>query len=482
MKSISIVTALTLACVSAVSAQTSPTSHIITQDDFTRTAESTVNGVVSVKSYATPRTLQQMQSGSDFFSNPFFDFFFGNPYGQQTPRRQTPREEPKQRQIGLGSGVIISKDGYIVTNNHVVADAERLEVTLNDNRNFNATVVGTDQTTDLALIKIDAPDLHVIPMGDSEKLKVGEWVLAVGNPFGFTSTVTAGIVSAKARNISATTGTRSTGIESYIQTDAAVNQGNSGGALVNLAGQLVGINTAIYSQNGAYVGCSFAIPTSIVQKVISDIKEYGAVQRAYLGIVFSELSPELIKEKKIEGVNAGIYVASVEDRSAARKAGLQEGDVIVSLGGHNTLSTAQLQEAMAKFSPGDTVTIEYYRDGKKRSTDVTLRNNQGDTTLTRAGSVTDLGCIFAKVDKDTKEQLEISHGVEVSELGDGPIKDAGIRQGFIILTVNNTPVSTPDDIEKIYDNIIKTDADKVLFVKGVYPTGKQAFYAVPLAD
>lgn len=482
MKSISIVTALTLACVSAVSAQTSPTSRIITQDDFTRTAESTVNGVVSVKSYATPRTLQQMQSGSDFFSDPFFDFFFGNPYGQQTPRRQTPREEPKQRQIGLGSGVIISKDGYIVTNNHVVADAERLEVTLNDNRNFNATVVGTDQTTDLALIKIDAPDLHVIPMGDSEKLKVGEWVLAVGNPFGFTSTVTAGIVSAKARNISATTGTRSTGIESYIQTDAAVNQGNSGGALVNLAGQLVGINTAIYSQNGAYVGCSFAIPTSIVQKVISDIKEYGAVQRAYLGIVFSELSPELIKEKKIEGVNAGIYVASVEDRSAARKAGLQEGDVIVSLGGHNTLSTAQLQEAMAKFSPGDTVTIEYYRDGKKRSTDVTLRNNQGDTTLTRAGSVTDLGCIFAKVDKDTKEQLEISHGVEVSELGDGPIKDAGIRQGFIILTVNNTPVSTPDDIEKIYDNIIKTDADKVLFIKGVYPTGKQAFYAVPLAD
>lgn len=482
MKSISIVTALTLACVSAVSAQTSPTSRIITQDDFTRTAESTVNGVVSVKSYATPRVHQQMQSGSDFFSNPFFDFFFGNPYGQQTPRRQTPREEPKQRQIGLGSGVIISKDGYIVTNNHVVADAERLEVTLNDNRNFNATVVGTDQTTDLALIKIDAPDLHVIPMGDSEKLKVGEWVLAVGNPFGFTSTVTAGIVSAKARNISATTGTRSTGIESYIQTDAAVNQGNSGGALVNLAGQLVGINTAIYSQNGAYVGCSFAIPTSIVQKVINDIKEYGAVQRAYLGIVYSELSSELIKEKKLEGVTAGIYVASVEDRSAARKAGLQEGDVIVSLGGHQTLSTAQLQEAMAKFSPGDTVTIEYYRDGKKRSTDVILRNNQGDTTLTRAASVTDLGCIFAKVDKDTKEQLEISHGVEVSELGDGPIKDAGIRQGFIILTVNNTPVSTPDDIENIYDNIIKTDADKVLFIKGVYPTGKQAFYAVPLAD
>ena len=274
MKPISIVTAMALACAGAVSAQNATSSRILTWDDFTGTAQSTVNGVVSVKSYATPRAQRQMQSGSDFFSDPFFDFFFGNPYGQQNPRRQqTPREEPKQRQIGLGSGVIISKDGYIVTNNHVVDGAERLEVTRNDNRNFNATVVGTDATTDLALIKIDAPDLHVIPMGDSEKLKVGEWVLAVGNPFGFTSTVTAGIVSAKARNISATTGIRSTGIESYIQTDAAVNQGNSGGALVNLAGQLVGINTAIYSQNGAYVGCSFAIPTSIVQKVISDIRQ-----------------------------------------------------------------------------------------------------------------------------------------------------------------------------------------------------------------
>lgn len=483
MKTISIVTALALACAGAVSAQNAPSSRIITQDDFTRTAQPTVNGVVSVKSYATPRAQRQMQSGSDFFSDPFFDFFFGSPYGQQTPRRQqTPREEPKQRQIGLGSGVIISKDGYIVTNNHVVDGAERLEVTLNDNRNFNATVVGTDATTDLALIKIDAPDLHVIPMGDSEKLKVGEWVLAVGNPFGFTSTVTAGIVSAKARNISATTGTRSTGIESYIQTDAAVNQGNSGGALVNLAGQLVGINTAIYSQNGAYVGCSFAIPTSIVQKVISDIRQYGAVQRAYLGITFSEVTPELVKEKKIQGTTSGIYVQSVEDRSAARRAGLQEGDVITALAEHPTLSTAQMQEAMAKCSPGDTVTITYYRDGKKHSAQVTLRNNQGDTTLTRAGSVTDLGCIFAKADKDTREQLEISHGVQVSELSDGPVKDAGIRQGFIILSVNGNDVSTPEDIERIYDNIIKTDADKVLFIKGVYPTGKQAFYAVPLGQ
>lgn len=269
---------------------------MISQDDFIRTAEQTVNGVVSVKSYGTPRSQQQQQGYDGYSSDPLLDFFFGRP--QQ--RRQQPRQQPRQQQIGLGSGVIISEDGYIVTNNHVIADAERLEVTLNDNRNFAATVVGSDPNTDLALIKIDAPQLHVIPMGNSEDLRVGEWVLAVGNPFGFTSSVTSGIVSAKARNISSTTGMPSSGgIESYIQTDAAVNQGNSGGALVNLKGELVGINTAIYSSTGTYAGCSFAIPTSIVEKVVGDIKAYGTVQRAYLGIRFVELSPELIAEKKL---------------------------------------------------------------------------------------------------------------------------------------------------------------------------------------
>lgn len=472
--------ALAAVAVSAHGAQ--PGDRLISQDDFTSAAESTVNGVVSVKSYATPRQRQQVNPfGGDFFGNdPFFEYFFGTPRRQQTPRQQ--QEAPKQRQIGLGSGVIISKDGYIVTNNHVIADAERLEVTLNDNRNYNAKVIGADATTDLALLQIEAPDLHVIPMGDSENLKVGEWVLAVGNPFGFTSSVTAGIVSAKARNISSTVGAGSGGIESYIQTDAAVNQGNSGGALVNLKGELVGINTAIYSSNGSYVGCSFAIPTSIINKVVADLKEFGTVQRAVLGIMMQEVTPELIAEKKIKGVTSGIYIASVEDRSAAREAGLKEGDVIVAINGRPITNTAQLQEAIAVLSPGATAAIDFVRDGEQKTKTVTMRNKRGDTTVTKAASVTDLGCAFAAVPKERLEQLEISRGVQVTGLEDGRMKDAGVRDGFIILSVNGQPVTSPEDMDKIYTAIMKGNDDKVMFIKGLYPTGKQAFYAVPLED
>lgn len=468
---------LTLAAVSVVSSSSSGSLVPSDQEAFVNAAENTINGVVSVKSFATPR--QQYRGGSDFFSDPF-EFFFGTPQ----PRRQQPQPEQggQQRQIGLGSGVIISADGYIVTNNHVIADAERLEVTLNDNRNFNATVIGSDPATDIALIKIEADDLHVIPMGNSEDLHVGEWVLAVGNPFGFTSTVTSGIVSAKGRNISSATQSPAAGnIESYIQTDAALNAGNSGGALVNLKGELVGINTAIYSQTGNYAGCSFAIPTSIVTKVVGDLKKYGQVQRAVLGIRFGELTPEMIKEKDIKGTNAGIYVGAVEDRSAAMEAGIQEGDVIVSINGASTNNTAQLQEAIAKCSPGDTITIAYYRDGKKYEKKVTLRNGQGNTDITKPGSVVDLGCAFAVTPDETRQQLGIRRGVSVEGLGDGPMKDAGIRNGFIVLSINDTPVNKPEDVEKIYNAIMKNEtADKVLFIKGIYPTGKQAYYAVQL--
>ena len=467
--------------------QTSTSGRLISQDDFTNAAESTVNGVVSVKSYATPRQQRGYNPfGDDFFGGgDFFDFFFDTPRRREQPRRQQPRSEEEQRQnqrqIGLGSGVIISKDGYIVTNNHVIADAERLEVTLNDNRNYNAKVIGADPTTDLALIQIDAPDLHVIPMGNSEDLKVGEWVLAVGNPFGFTSTVTSGIVSAKARNSSSTTRSAGGGgIESYIQTDAAVNQGNSGGALVNLKGELVGINTAIYSQNGSYVGCSFAIPTSIVNKVVDDLKNFGTVQRAYMGISFVEVSPELVEEKKIKGTNSGIYVAEVAERSAAREAGLKEGDVIVAIAGNPTLNTAQMQETIAKLSPGATVDVEFIRDGKRLTKSMTLRNSRGDTTVTRAASLTDLGCAFQAVPKERLEQLEINNGVVVTGIEDGRVKDAGIRDGFIIMTVNGTRVASPEDMEKIYKAVMKGNDDKVLYIKGMYPTGKTAFYAVGL--
>lgn len=455
------------------------TGRLISQEDFIKAAESTVNGVVSVKSYATP----QMQRGNaqGYGMDPFFEFFFGNPYGDR--RQEQPREQPRQQQLGLGSGVIISEDGYIVTNNHVIEKAERLEVTLNDNRNFAATVIGADPTTDLALIKIDAPGLHVIPMGDSEELHVGEWVLAVGNPFGFTSTVTSGIISAKARNISTMTGGRSRGIESYIQTDAAVNQGNSGGALVNLEGELVGINTAIYSQTGAYAGCSFAIPTSIVEKVVADLKEYGTVQRAYLGISFTELTPELIAEKKLEGPTAGIYVASVEDRSAAREAGLEPGDIIVSMNGKPTRSTAELQEAIAKMSPGDNVTIQYYRDGKASTTQTTLRNNRGDMSVTKADSNDILGAKLEALDKETAKRLEIRAGVSVADVdASGRFAQAGIRKGFIILGVNGTRVSSPEEFKEISKSVLSSPAgqDKVLFISGIYPTGKTAYYAVAL--
>ena len=456
-------------------------TRMISQDDFVRTAEQTVNGVVSVKSYATPQVRQQ---GYDNYSNdPLLEFFFGQPRQRQSPRRQ--QEQPRQQQLGLGSGVIISDDGYIVTNNHVIADAERLEVTLNDNRNFPATVVGTDPTTDLALIKIDAPQLHVIPMGNSEDLRVGEWVLAVGNPFGFTSTVTSGIVSANARHISTTTGMPSSGgIESYIQTDAAVNQGNSGGALVNLKGELVGINTAIYSSTGTYAGCSFAIPTSIVQKVIGDIKSYGTVQRAYLGIRFIELSPELINEKKLNGPTSGIYVAEIEERSAAMAAGLAEGDIITAINGKPTRTTAEMQEVITHFSPGDEVNIEYYRDGKAYSVETTLRNNRGGVALTKTNDSGNLGAKMASIDEETARRLQIRGGVALSDLdSDGLLASAGIREGFIILGVNGQRVSKPDQINSMARTIAQSQGgDKVLFISGIYPTGKAAYYAVALEE
>lgn len=454
------------------------------QQQFITVAEKTVNGVVSVKSFASPRRGSYGGGYDDFFSDPFFEYFFGQPgRRRQTPDRQ---DEPQEQQLGLGSGVILSADGYIVTNNHVIDGAERLEVTLNDNRNFAATVIGTDEVTDLALIKIDATDLHLIPMGDSDSLRVGQWVLAVGNPFGFTSSVTQGIVSAKARNISAMTQSGgSNGIESYIQTDAAVNRGNSGGALVNLRGELVGINAAIYSQTGTYAGCSFAIPTSIVNKVVKDLKEYGMVQRAMLGIRFAELTPELVKKENIEGVNAGIYVGAIEDNSAAAESDLEVGDVIVALDNQQTHNTAQLQESVARYRPGDRVTITYIRDGKTKQTYVTLRNNKGNTEVTRQGTFDDLGCSFATPSAETLKKLGIRSGVEVKDVRDGgKVKRAGIRPGFIITDINNVVVSTGKDIEKIYRSIVDQDEyDHVMFVTGIYPNSrKKAYFAIDLAN
>lgn len=459
----------------------------ISQDDFINAAESTVNGVVSVKSFATPRQSYSNRGQADpFFNDPLFQYFFGVPPQQSNPRPEGNRQS-RQRQVGLGSGVIISDDGYIVTNNHVIDGAERLEVTLNDNRNFDATIVGADPVTDLALIKIDgAENLHVIPMGDSDDLRVGEWVLAVGNPFGFTSTVTSGIVSAKARNISSITGTPGGGsIESYIQTDAAVNSGNSGGALVNLEGKLVGINTAIYSSTGTYAGCSFAIPTSIVKKVVDDLHSYGSVQRAFLGISFREVTPELITELGLKGVTRGVHVEEVQDHSAARQGGLKAGDVVTHINGTPITGNASLQEVIARCSPGDVIEIEYVRQGEPGRTTVTLRNRDGNTNFTTPETPMGvLGATFEAVPEQTMQQLEISRGVAVKITGDGRFAEAGIRDGFIITSINGQRISSADDIEKIFTNVRNLGAggDKVMFISGVYPTGKRAHYAVDLGE
>ena len=441
--------------------------------DFTKAAESTINSVVSIKSFATPR--QQSYSG---FSDPFFDFFFGP--GSRSERRPQ-KAEPQQ--LGLGSGVIIKSNGYIVTNNHVINGAEKLEVTINGNKAYNAKVIGSDESTDLALLKIDETGLDAIKFGDSDDLKVGEWVLAVGNPFGFTSTVTAGIVSAKSRSIGSATHSRQIGIDAFIQTDAAVNPGNSGGALVNTKGELVGINTAIYSQTGNYAGYSFAIPTSIVKKVIGDLMKYGTVQRAVLGIRFGELTPELIKEKNVKGVTEGIYVGEVIDMSAAKEAGIKEGDVITEINGNKVRNSADMQELTNQFSPGDKTTIKLYRDGKKVSVNVTFKNANGSTTITKSTDFTALGCAFQKVPEKVKAQLGISGGVQVAGLQNGRFKEAGVPEGFIILSINNVPVNSQAEVENIYDEIMRSSSpNKVMFITGVYTTGKRSYMAVPLTD
>ena len=448
--------------------------------DFTDVAESTINCVVSIKSYATP---QQSMYGGDFFDP--FEWFFGPGYGQgqrQRQQQQQPKKsEPQPR--GMGSGVIISPDGYIVTNNHVIDGAEKLEVTLNDNRTFNATVVGSDEKTDIALIKINAKDLHAITFGNSDAVKVGQWCVAVGNPFGFNSTVTAGIISAKARGLSESNGNNNNGIKAFIQHDAAVNPGNSGGALVNTAGELIGINTMIYSQTGNYSGCSFAVPSNTVKKVVADIKQYGTVQRAVLGIQYTELTAEKAKEEDITATTEGIYVAKVTDRGAAKEAGIQEGDVIVKLNGSRVKDSGEMQEEMNKLRPGDKAEVEFYRDNKLKRTTVTFKNDQGNTKMTKQSDVMSLGCAFTELSKEDKKDLAISKGLKVVGIKAGKFKNAGIRDGFIITDINNIPVDSRDDVENIYNQIMRSsDSDKVMFITGFYPTGKKVYYAVDLSD
>lgn len=437
--------------------------------DFTMAAERSVHAVVHIKS------ISEVKMSGPQYMDPF-DFFFGNGRGSQN-------QQPQQR-VGSGSGVIISTDGYIITNNHVVDGSTELDVTLNDNRKFKAKIVGSDPTTDIALLKVDATDLPTIPFGDSDQLKVGEWVLAVGNPFNLTSTVTAGIVSAKGRSINDGSEENRGKIESFIQTDAAVNPGNSGGALVNTKGELVGINTAIYSQTGNYAGYSFAVPMSIAGKVVQDLKQYGNVQRAVLGVVIGDVSALTEEVKKDVKVTEGAYVANFAMRSSAKEAGLEIGDVIVAVNDVNVRSTSRLQEQVNKYRPGDKVKITVNRKGVQKVFNVELRNMQGDTKIIdKADPNQVLGGAYKPLSDKQKKELGVSYGIQVTGLTSGKLKDAGVKTGYVILVVNDARINSTEDLEQVVDSILKgRSSDQVLFIKGLYPGGKTAYYAINLGE
>ena len=462
-----------------VNATPATTSAVPAQPvDLTYAAEKSLPSVVhilSTKNSKVQTVEVESDPFSDFFGDPFG--FFGNPQGNGGKQKRSVRT-PKQQ--GSGSGVIISADGYIVTNNHVVADADELTVTLNDNKEYSARIIGTDKTTDLALIKIDGKNLPAITIANSENIKVGEWVLAVGNPFNLTNTVTAGIVSAKGRSL------YKNGVESFIQTDAAINPGNSGGALVNTRGELIGINAMLYSQTGSFSGYGFAIPTSIMNKVVDDLKTYGTVQRAVVGIQGSDVKNYVDGQKEqgkdIDlGTIEGIYVAKVTEESAAEEAGLKEGDVIIAIDGKEMNKMADMQEYLAKKRPGDKVTVTYLRDKKKNTKSITLKNEQGNTQVVKKADLDVLGGNFRSITDAQKQQLNIGYGLEVLKVNSGKLKNAGITKGFIIQRVNDNAVKTIEDLQNIVKDA-STSKDPVLYIQGVYPTGKKAYFAVPLED
>ena len=446
--------------------------------DLTYAAEKALPSVVYIKSVQNSKiqTVEYSDPFEEFFSNPFGGFF-GQGQGQgNNGRRQRQVQTPKR--AAAGSGVIISADGYIVTNNHVVDGADELTVSLNEgSKEYSARVIGADKTTDLALIKIDGKNLPAIQIANSDDVKVGEWVLAVGNPLGLNNTVTAGIISAKARTLGAN------GVESFIQTDAAINQGNSGGALVNTRGELVGINAMLASPTGSNIGYGFAIPTAIMNKVVDDLKQYGNVQRAMIGIQGSDVK-SYVDAKKDEGKEIdlgtmeGIYVAKVVEDGAAEAAGLKEGDVITT---KKVKQFGELQGILAKKRPGDKVAITYLRDKKSRTATLTLKNEQGNTKVVKNADADVLGADFRPITEAQKKQLEISYGLEVIKVNGGKMKDAGVPKGFIIQRVNDEPMKTFDDLQ----NAVKeanNSKDQMLVIRGIFPTGKKGGFVVYLQN
>ena len=419
--------------------------------DFTYAAESAVDAVVYVKVVST-QTQQQAPSS-------IFDFFFGFPEGGM----------PQQRErVGSGSGVIIREDGYIVTNNHVIDGATRIEVTLNNNQTYPATLVGTDPATDVALLKVEATGLPVIPFGDSDKLRLGEWVIAIGSPYDLRSTITAGIVSAKGRSMPSNGEFK---IESFIQTDAAVNPGNSGGALVDKAGNLVGINTAIISQTGSYTGYSFAVPSNIVKKIAYDLMDFGSVKRAVLGISMMPIDDKIAEELKLSSRN-GVYIGEVSKSGAADKAGIKAGDVLIAIDSTKITNPASVQEAVSRFSPGDNAVVTVLRDGKELKLDVTFKGTSQDTgTVSEDGSIAFYGSSIKAADEETLERFGLKSGVQIVELGPGKLMEAGAVEGFIILYVNDHPVKTPQEVIDIVKKSKRT-----VFIEGVTPSGRTGYF------
>lgn len=406
----------------------------IPTENFVSASESSVNSVVHVTTKVVT---------TSFHRDPFFEFFYGPGAGGQ---------EYKQYGEGAGSGVIVTSDGYIVTNNHVIENASEVEVTLNDNRKYAAEVIGADPSTDLAVLKIKEKGLQPLPLGNSDDLHIGEWVLAVGNPFNLTSTVTAGIVSAKARNINLLSDRNRKDIvpiESFIQTDAAVNPGNSGGALVNVNGELVGINTAIASKTGSYSGYSFAVPVNLVQKVMADLMDYGIVQRGYLGVQIADITQEIKEEKSLKNLN-GVYVAGVTQNGSASKAGIKEGDVILKIGTKSVNSVAALQEEVGRRRPGDKVSVTIRNSkGYEDVKEIVLRNKDGDTKLVSKEEVAKnvaLGATFKELSSKEKSELGITHGVKIVSLNAGKLKSVGLREGMIITKMNNEAVSSAEQL------------------------------------
>ena len=421
--------------------------------DFTYAAESAVEAVVYVE--VTVQNRQQYQS-----IDPFFRFFFGDEY---TPQMR--------EQKGSGSGVIIRPDGYIVTNNHVVNGATSIQVTLNNNEQYEATVVGTDPATDVAIIKVNATNLPTIPMGDSDALRLGEWVLAIGSPLGaqLRSTITAGIVSAKGRSMPDYSGEFK--IESFIQTDAAVNPGNSGGALVNKKGELVGINTAIVSQTGSYTGYSFAVPVNIVKRVAQDLMDFGSVKRAVLGISMGTVDKKFAEEMKLSSIN-GVYINEVMKGSAAEKAGLQKNDVIVAIDGQKITDASSVQAKVGSYHPGDKAVIRYIRDGKERETTVVFQaaaqqNGEADAD----GSIIFYGAHLKAASPETLKALGLKAGVEIVSLDSGKMAEAGAKQGGVIAYVNGEAVSKPEDV------VAKAKkASRAIYMEGVDKNGRSFYF------